>query len=291
MAPPNQRVKQGDPMSLVLFNIAIESILNTLNRSIGVSLDETKINHIAYADDVVLLAGTTSGLQCLLDEFGIAALRANLELNLNKTKVASILVLGNMKKVTVGRPLIKYNNETLNYLGIDDHVKYLGVDFKPFGIVKADLVSDLDFLMCKLKKSPLKPQQRLWVLKYCVFGRLSHKVPFTDLGAGLLNQLDVRVRSFIRHILHLPHDVPRAFFHTRVRDGGLGVFNFRLGALLNRRNRINNFVNFGSLSGDVLVFYSRILEKVDNLLKVDDTYFNNKSLSSLPSLETRSFFL
>lgn len=276
---PTRGVKQGDPMSPVLFNIAMESILNKLDRGIGINLDETKLNHIAYADDVVLLAGTASGLQILIDEFGVGALRTNLKLNLNKTRVSSILVLGRLKKVTVGRPSIKYNNETLTHLGIDDRIKYLGIDFNPFGIVKSDLIGDLDFLLGKLKKSYLKPQQRLWVLKYCVFGRLAHRVPFTDLGAGLLNQLDVRVRSFVRHILHLPHDIPRAFFHSRVRDGGLGIFNFRLGALSNRRNRINNFiVNFGPLSSDILTFYSRILDRVDNLLKFDDSYFNNKTL-------------
>lgn len=87
--------------------------------------------------------------------------------------------------------------------------------------MRANLVEDVDSLLSKLKDSPVKPQQRLWVLKYCIFGRLAYKVPFTDLGAGLLNQLDIRV-SFIRHILHLPHDIPKAFFHAKVRDGGLG---------------------------------------------------------------------
>lgn len=58
-----------------------------------------------------------------------------------------------------------------------------------------------------------------------------------------------------------------------------GVFSFRLGALLNGRNRINNFItNFGPLSKDILVFYSRLFDKIDNLLKFDNIYFSNKLL-------------
>lgn len=49
-------------MSPILFNVAMEHILERLDRNSGVELEGTKVNHIAYADDVVLLAGTASGL-------------------------------------------------------------------------------------------------------------------------------------------------------------------------------------------------------------------------------------
>lgn len=35
----------------------------------------------------------------------------------------------------------------------------------------------------------------------------------------MLNKLDIRIRKFVREILHLPLDVPTPVFHASVTDG------------------------------------------------------------------------
>lgn len=137
-----------------------------MDRNIGVELEETRLNHIAYADDVVLLAGTASGLQCL-NTFGDNAMKANLEINLDKTMVAAITAHGRIKVVSIGKPIIKYKNKTLATMELNTNIKYLGIHFNPYGIVRVDLVNELNGMLEKLRKSFLKPQQRLWVLKNC----------------------------------------------------------------------------------------------------------------------------
>ena len=50
-------VKQGDPLSPVLFNIVMDQLLESLNESnLGVILDGMKLPALAYADDLALMA-------------------------------------------------------------------------------------------------------------------------------------------------------------------------------------------------------------------------------------------
>lgn len=256
----------------------METILNKLDKSVGIEMDSGIVNNIAYADDVVLLARTTSGLQHLLDVFNRQASKANLEINVSKTKVLSIVALGKVKKVVVRDPKLKVGNIVLNLLYNDSSIKYMGINFNSYGILKSNIISDLTELLNKLNSSYMKPQQKLWILRNCVFGKLAFRLPLTDLSVGLLNQLNIRTRKFVREIIHLPHDTPRAFYHTKVCDGGIGIFNFRLGALLNRRNRVNNSMK--DFDRDMMNCYANVLAKIDKFLRMDDIAFNSKILIS-----------
>lgn len=50
---------------------------------------------------------------------------------------------------------------------------------------------------------------------------------FSKMAAGVLNKIYVLVRKTGRIILHLARDLPKAAFHAKVADGGLGVPSFR----------------------------------------------------------------
>eukprot|EP00112_Aurelia_sp_Birch-Aquarium-sp1_P007294 Seg1794.6 transcript_id=Seg1794.6/GoldUCD/mRNA.D3Y31 product="Retrovirus-related Pol polyprotein from type-1 retrotransposable element R2" pseudo=true protein_id=Seg1794.6/GoldUCD/D3Y31 len=68
-------VKQGDPLSSYLFNSVLDMALADLYEGIGVEVNSCRINNLAYADDVILLASTPEGLQSQMD-----ALVVNLEM-------------------------------------------------------------------------------------------------------------------------------------------------------------------------------------------------------------------
>lgn len=46
-------VLQGDPLSPILFNIAIDYVLGGLSNNIGVEYGGEKVGALAYAEDVV----------------------------------------------------------------------------------------------------------------------------------------------------------------------------------------------------------------------------------------------
>jgi Reverse transcriptase (RNA-dependent DNA polymerase). len=64
---PTQGVKQGDPLSPIMFILTIDRMLSKLPQDIGCTVGETRVNSIAFADDIILFASTAQGLQRLLD--------------------------------------------------------------------------------------------------------------------------------------------------------------------------------------------------------------------------------
>ena len=57
-----QGVRQGDRLSPILFNYVIDWALSNLDSHIGFKVDDQRINHLAFADDVALFAATQQGL-------------------------------------------------------------------------------------------------------------------------------------------------------------------------------------------------------------------------------------
>ena len=64
----SQGVRQGDPLSVCLFNATIDWALDCLDPELGVMVAQVRVNAGAFVDDTALIARTPAGLQFLLSD-------------------------------------------------------------------------------------------------------------------------------------------------------------------------------------------------------------------------------
>ena len=85
-------VRQGGIMSPVLFNVFIDDLSRTLHSMpFGCYISNMCVNHLVYADDMVLLAPSPRALQGLIDTAAKYFVDNGLMINRKKTKCVAII--------------------------------------------------------------------------------------------------------------------------------------------------------------------------------------------------------
>ena len=78
-------VRQGDPMSPMLFNAVVDMFMDKIDNSIGVTAgsgSQEKCNYLAFADDLLLLSSTDIGMKTMLRQLEAEMADVGLVLNL-----------------------------------------------------------------------------------------------------------------------------------------------------------------------------------------------------------------
>lgn len=236
---PTCGVKQGDPMSPIIFNMIMDRMLKKLPTDIGTRIGDTTINAAAFADDLLLFASTPVGLQKLLDQATEFLRKCGLKVNTSKCMTVSLRNVPHEKKTVVDRDTVFLcEGKALPALQRSDQWNYLGIPFTPEGRIKVDLSRKLLSALEKLSKAPLKPQQRLFGLRTMIIPGLFHQAVLGNINISVFRKCDRLVRCRVRQWLNLPSDVPNAYVHANVKDGGLGIASLRWSAPLQRLQRL-----------------------------------------------------
>ncbi|GBN08982.1 Retrovirus-related Pol polyprotein from type-2 retrotransposable element R2DM [Araneus ventricosus] len=98
---PSCGVKRGDPLSSILFNLAIDQLVKKLKAGVGLEIDGATMTISAYADDILLFASSSAGLQHLLNETSSFLEQCNLNINCVKSFTISILSDSKNKKTKI----------------------------------------------------------------------------------------------------------------------------------------------------------------------------------------------
>lgn len=238
---PTCGVKQGDPLSPLIFNMVIDRLIRQLPPEVGSQIGPVKYNALMFADDMLIFAVTPEGLQLLLDTVTGFLQKCGLNINVGKSFTVSIRTISKMKKSAVdGNQRFKCGGRELPALKREDQFTYLGIPFTPDGklTVRADV--RLGKALEKLSRAPLKPQQRLFALRAVVLPGIYHLLTLGDTTLGKLRKVDTMTRTAAKKWLDLPHDVPNAYFHAHVKDGGLSIPSVRWLMPLHRAGRLRN---------------------------------------------------
>ena len=154
----NAGVKQGCPLSPLLFNLVIDELLEKLRTmKIGIKIDKELLNCMAFADDLVLLTEERIHMQILIEEtkrfFDDKGLMANAG-KCASLRVVPVAKKQSMKVITTMHR--KWGDEKIPSITFTDLVKYLGVEIGPDGLVRLPRKTWETYLQ-NLEKSHLNP--------------------------------------------------------------------------------------------------------------------------------------
>uniref|UniRef100_A0A673BF16 ribonuclease H n=1 Tax=Sphaeramia orbicularis TaxID=375764 RepID=A0A673BF16_9TELE len=215
-------VKQGDPTSPMLFNLALDPLLHKLDE-MGKGYDignGSLISAMAYADDLVILSDSWEGMRTnlrILDKF--AELTG---LAINPGKCFSFLVHRGIPVVNAEAWTLR--DQPIQVVGPSESVKYLGIKINPWkGFLKPRTREELRILLERISNAKVKPTVKLDLLRTFAIPRLFYAADFGMVGKTLLEDCDRDIRNEVRKWFHLHPTTTNGLLYSRYCDGGLGI--------------------------------------------------------------------
>ena len=139
------------------------------------------------------------------------------------------------------RPSLEANRQNIPVLSPSDEYKYLRIQMSASSAkIRTTLCNEFVPGLTNITKAPLKPQQRLDILRNYLFPRYCHELVLTPVTVGWLDWFDSSVRAAVRQWLKLLHDTATAFFYARIVDRGLGLSSLRFSIPIMKKNRVEN---------------------------------------------------
>jgi hypothetical protein len=215
-------VRQGDPLSPLLFNLVVDFGLKAIPEDIGFQLGEARVNALAFADDVILVAETPAGLQLAIDLFCTKLSEAGMGLNPAKCATLTQVPSGKVRKLKTVDRVYSFQGDNLPTLGVDSLWRYLGLEFKG-GRLDDHTGATYPTILERIGNSPMKAQMRLCIARDYLIPKLVHGLVFGSVSSGRLRKLDFQSRQAVRSWLNLPTSCPNAYIHAPTSAGGLGI--------------------------------------------------------------------
>ena len=306
----NLGLRQGCPLSPMLFNLYIENIKDVFDDTCEpVYLDNIKLNHFLYADDLVLISRDAKGLQRSLDKLAIYAEHKQLTINTKKSKTM------------IFNPTGKYIKEkfSVNRMTLEA-VKsfcYLGFEVKPSGTVKHAMNTLYDKankalrpLLCAIARFniPVKTSIRLFhtyispIILYNVenWAVMTDKTLQTFTETDLFDhtnnsKIDIIQRKLIKYILGLPKSSPNITIHGDTGQVPISIKGYRL--MIDYWNRLNTLPESNlakkALKENINIRTNWIMtiEKLVKSFSLIETVDNPRKFQLLLKSNTRKYYI
>ncbi|XP_046666839.1 uncharacterized protein LOC124358579 [Homalodisca vitripennis] len=214
-------VRQGCPLSPLLFNLVMETLIRPLvamEDIHGADLHGTRVSVLAYADDLALVAKSEASLRALLEAVVPAASWVGL-----KFKPAKCATL-HVARRTVRPTEFTIDGAPLRVLGEGEPYQHLGV---PTGMrvdqTPVDTIARLEGEAAAIFGSMLAPWQKLHALRTFLVPQLIFNFNTARIRKTSLRELDKLIKSGCKRVMNLPQRASAELIALPPSWGGAGL--------------------------------------------------------------------
>ncbi|KRY44798.1 Retrovirus-related Pol polyprotein from type-2 retrotransposable element R2DM [Trichinella britovi] len=239
-------VRQGDPLSPLLFSLFIDEIIGRL-QACGPAYDfhGEKICILAFADDLTLVADNAAGMKILLKAACDFLEESGMSLNAEKCRTLCISRSPRSRKTFVN-PAAKFNisdwktgiSSEIPSLCATDTFRFLGHTFDGEGKIHIDM-EEIRSMLKSVRSAPLKPEQKVALIRSHLLPRLQFLFSTAEADSRKAWLIDSIIRGCVKEILHsVKAGMCTEIFYIPSRDGGLGLTSLGEFSLFSRQKAL-----------------------------------------------------
>lgn len=211
-------VKQGDPLSPMLFNTVVDPIITNIERATkGIDLNGNNVTILAFADDLVLVGQDRDEAARQLKMLG--EYLKNLGMELSIPKCASIEVVAKNKTWFLHDPKIMMGCDRIPTICPGETTKYLGITLDPWAGLRVDKekLETITRAASAIARMALKPHQKVAVIRTYLLPRIIYELMTSPPPIKVLKELDHEVKQVVKGILKL------RVIYSEKSHGGIGL--------------------------------------------------------------------
>jgi hypothetical protein len=183
-------------------------------------------------------------LQTLCGQYESALASVGLKPNPKKSATLRIRAHGKEKRWYCGNePYVMLDNNVVGTISVEKTYRYLGTH-ATLGVYTPEVAQRLNDGLNNQTRAPLKPQQRIYMLRHHLIPSLLHQLVLEEkVTRKPLRNLNYAIRAAIRKWLRLAKDCPNSLFYAPESEGGLNLHEMLVCIPLLRRERMGRLMD------------------------------------------------
>ena len=247
----NRGVRQGWPLSPILFLCIIDELLRNLDEANGPLGEEAMLTGVAFADDLILYSSSPIGMQQQLLKAAAWCTAHGMRINPAKSSVMFLRQVPKQKRVVADDLRLSLHGQEIPCVS-HSYERVLGIHMIGSGKVdhRTDkFEADLQLVL----KSRLRPSQRVRMIRDCLIPMISFRLIHGFATKGACGAIDRKINRAIKQSLHLPKYFIQEALRAPCKEGGLGIPSLADRAIVGQARLLIRMRNSGNLITRLLI--------------------------------------